>query len=89
MLGEIEKISIVSNDKRVARIAGVLWIIATATSLASVPFLGHINDSNYLASVSANGNEVTTGILLAFIAAITSASIAISLYPVPENTMKV
>ncbi len=60
----------------------MLWIVATAASLASVPFLGHINDSNYLVSVSANANQVTTGILLAFIAAIASASIAISLYPV-------
>ena len=68
--------------RKTARIAGVLWIVATAASLASVPFLGPINDSNYLVSVSANGNQVTTGILLAFIAAIASASIAISLYPV-------
>jgi len=44
--------------------------------------LGPINDSNYLASVSANANEVTTGVLLEFVAAIASASIAISLYPV-------
>ena len=71
-----------NSNRKTARIAGVLWIIATAASLASVPFLGHINDSNYLASVSANANQVTTGILLAFIAAIASASIAISLYPV-------
>lgn len=71
-----------TSDRKVARIAGVLWIIATVASLASVPFLGPINDSNYLVSVSANANQVTTGILLAFIAAIASASIAISLYPV-------
>jgi len=65
-----------------ARIAGVLWIVATAASLASTPFLSHINDSNYLSTVSVNGNEVTVGALLAFIAAIASATIAISLFPV-------
>jgi uncharacterized protein DUF4386 len=71
-----------TSDTNTARIAGVLWIIATVASLASVPFLGHINDSNYLATVSANGTQTTVGILLAFIAALASATIAISLYPV-------
>jgi hypothetical protein len=71
-----------SSTRRTAKIAGVLWIIATAASLASTPFLGHINDPNYLTTVSANGNQISTGILLAFIAAIASATIAISLFPV-------
>jgi hypothetical protein len=68
--------------RKTARIAGVLWIIATAASLASQPFLGSLNSSDYLVSVSANGTQVTMGALLAFIAAAASASIAISLYPV-------
>ena len=68
--------------QKTAIIAGVLLIIATVASLVSLPFLEPINASNYLVSVSANGNQVTTGILLAFIAAAASASIAISLYPV-------
>jgi hypothetical protein len=67
--------------KRTPRIAGALFIIATAASLASVPFLAPINASNYLVEVSANQNQVLVGVLIAFIAAIASASIAISLYP--------
>jgi Domain of unknown function (DUF4386) len=62
--------------------AGVLLIIATVASILSLPFLEPINASNYLVSVSANGNQVTIGALLAFIAAAASASIAISLYPI-------
>jgi hypothetical protein len=60
----------------------VLFIIATAASLLSTAFLGPINASNQLVSVSANRDQVTLGALLLLIGAITSASIAISLYPV-------
>ena len=69
-------------NKKTARIAGVLFIIATAASILSLPFLGSIDASNYLVSVSANGNQVITGAFLLFIAAGAAASIAISLYPV-------
>jgi hypothetical protein len=72
----------VNTSKKAAVIAGVLFIIATAAALLSMAFLKPINASNYLVSVSANGNQVATGILLAFIAAAASASVAISLYPI-------
>ena len=68
--------------KKTAIIAGILFIIATAAALLSTPFLAPVNASNYLTAVSAQGNQVTTGVLLAFIAAAASAGIAISLYPV-------
>jgi len=71
-----------NSNKRTARIAGALFIIATAASILSLPFLEPINASNYLVSVSANGNQVTTGALLLFVGAVAAASIAISLYPV-------
>lgn len=71
-----------NTNKRIAIIAGVLFIIATVASILSLPFLEPINATNYLVSVSENGNQVTIGALLAFIAAAASASIAISLYPI-------
>jgi Domain of unknown function (DUF4386) len=74
--------TISEEDRKTARVAGVLFIIATAASLLSLPFLAPINASNYLVSVSANANQVLTGAFIAFIAAVASASIAISLYPV-------
>jgi Domain of unknown function (DUF4386) len=72
----------IDSNKKTARIAGALFIIATAASILSIPFLAPINASNYLANVSANENQVITGILLTLISAFASASIAISLYPV-------
>jgi len=72
----------IKRNKKTAITAGVLFIIATVASIASLPFLAPINASNYLASVSQNENQVITGILLTLIAAFASASIAISLYPV-------
>ena len=51
--------------RKTARIAGVLFITATVASILSLPFLGPINASNYLTSISANGNLVTVGALLA------------------------
>lgn len=71
-----------NTNKRTARIAGVLFIIATVASILSLPFLEPVNASNYLVSVSANETQVTIGTLLAFIAAAASVSIAISLYPI-------
>jgi hypothetical protein len=68
--------------KKTARTAGILFIIATVAALLSTPFLAPVNASNYLAAVSAQGNQITMGALLAFIAAAASAGIAISLYPV-------
>ncbi len=72
----------VTSDRKTARIAGVLFIVATAASLVSVPFLASMNAPDYLTSVSANGSQVEIGALLSFIAAVASASIAIALYPV-------
>jgi hypothetical protein len=71
-----------TSDRNTARVAGTLFIVATAAGMASLPFLGSVSASNYLVSVSANGNQVITGALLLFVGAAASASIAISLYPV-------
>ena len=71
-----------TSDRRIATIAGVLFIIATAAGLLSTPFLGSTSSANYLVDVTANATQVATGALLAFIAAAASASIAVSMYPV-------
>jgi hypothetical protein len=70
------------SDRGIAKIAGVLFIIATAASLLSTPFLASISSSTYLVDVSANATQVATGAFLAFVAAAASASIAVSMYPV-------
>jgi hypothetical protein len=70
------------TNRKTAIIAGTLLIIATFASILSNLFLKSVHSSNYLGEISANGNLVTEGALLMVIAAVTSASIAISLYPV-------
>ena len=68
-------------NRKTARIAGVLFIIATFANILSTPFLAPINTLNYLTEFSANQNQALIGALLVFIGAIASVSIAISLYP--------
>lgn len=71
------------TDRRIAIVAGALFIIATAASLIGSGFKGSVlGTSDYLTRISANENPIMVGALLSFIAAAASASIAISLYPV-------
>jgi hypothetical protein len=74
--------------RKTAKIAGILFIIATFASILSNSFLQSVNASDYLVAVSANQNLVMTGALLLFIAAIASAGIAISLYPLLKKYNK-
>jgi hypothetical protein len=68
---------------KTARVTGVLFIVATVASLLSTGFTGAILDApDYLARMSENKSQVVIGALLQFVAAATSAGIAISLYPV-------
>jgi len=62
--------------------AGVLFIIATGVDILSLQFLGPMNATNYLVSVSANAGLVATGALLLFIGGAAATGVAISLYPV-------
>jgi hypothetical protein len=73
----------VNSTRKTAIITGVLFIIATAASLVGNSFTAPIlNAPDYLTGISANGNQIMLGALFSFIAAATSASIAISLYPI-------
>jgi hypothetical protein len=71
-----------STHRGTARIAGVLFIVATAASLLSTVFLGSVGSSDYLTKIAENEGQVALGVLIRFIAAFASAAIAISLYPV-------
>ncbi len=71
------------SERKTAIVAGALFIIATVASITGSGFTGSIlGASDYLARISANGTPIMVGALLTFIAAATSAGIAISLYPV-------
>jgi len=71
-----------NTHRSIARITGVLFIVATAASLLSTAFLKSVGDQDYLTKIAANQGQVAAGVLVRFIAAFASAAIAISLYPV-------
>ena len=68
--------------RKLAIIAGVLFIIYTGVDILSFLFLGPVTAPNYLVSVSANAGLVGTGALLLLIGGACASGIAISLYPV-------
>lgn len=82
------RISTVAQDRPIARIAGTLFIIATAASLLSTAFLGSLGSDDYLSNVAANESRVALGVLFRLIAAFGSAGIAIALYPVLRRYRK-
>jgi hypothetical protein len=71
------------TNRRIALSAGVLFIVATAAVLSatalSQPILDH---SDYMTRLTAGAGQVNGAALLNFVAAVASAGIAISLYPV-------
>ena len=74
--------STLSTNRTNARVAGLLFIIATVANLLSIAFLGSLDGSDYLTKISDNTGMVSAGVLLLFIAAFACAAIAMSLYPV-------
>jgi hypothetical protein len=71
------------SGKAIARVAGVLFITATAASLVSTSLLNPVlNGSGYLTKIFVNQDRVIAGVSVELLAAFSSAAIAISLYPV-------
>ena len=72
-----------NSERKRATITGVLFIIATASSLVGTSILGSsLNAPDYLARISADQSRVILSVIFQFLAAATSAGIAMSLYPV-------
>ena len=74
--------------RKTAIIVGVLFIIATAASFSSSVFLGALDVSNYLTSISASENQVLIGMVLELIAAVSAFGTAVMLFPVLKKTME-
>ena len=69
-------------SKRLARIAGVLFIAATVTSLIASGFLDSvITDTGSLAKISGHHDQVVAGASFQLLAAFSCAGIGIALYP--------
>jgi hypothetical protein len=72
-----------NTDRKIAIIAGTLFIVATTASLLGNGLTGSMLDApDYLNRVASNGNRVMVAALLSFFAAAASSGIAISLYSV-------
>ncbi|HEY0756941.1 MAG TPA: DUF4386 domain-containing protein [Ktedonobacteraceae bacterium] len=71
-----------NSHRNMARIAGILFFAGTVTGLSTSFTEALLKAPDYLTSISANSTQVIIGALFAFIAAVISGSIAISLYPV-------
>jgi hypothetical protein len=72
-----------NTSKKTARIAGILFIIATVAAILGDVLTGSIVGApDYLVQIVANKNLVVLGALLKIVGAVASAGIAISLYPV-------
>jgi len=70
-------------NKKIARITGLLFIVATLAGLVGSSLTGSIvNAPDYLIQIAANKNLIVMGALLTFVAAAGSAGIAIALYPI-------
>jgi hypothetical protein len=71
------------SDRKIASIAGVLFILGTVTALVGDGLTeSTLSAPDYLTRMSAHGTQIMIGALFTLISALVSGSIAISLYPV-------
>jgi hypothetical protein len=74
-----------NSTRKIAVITGVIFIIATVTSLLAAALTPVLTGTDYLTRFSAHTNQVAAGALLYVISAFTSAGIAIAMYPVTKE----
>lgn len=72
-----------NTNKKTARVAGVLFIVATVAGLAGTAVLGSaLKAPDFLSTISMDGNRILVSALLSFLGFLAAAAIAIALYPV-------
>ncbi len=71
------------TSRSAARIAGVLFLFATAASLVDRGLLAPVlGSADYLTATAANGGRVVAGAFFQILAGLSCAGIAVALYPV-------
>lgn len=71
------------SPSKVAKIVGVLFIVATFVNIAGTSVMkSTLTASNWLSLASENANQLKIGSVLVFISALASVSIAIWLFPI-------
>lgn len=68
--------------KTIARIVGVLFIVASATAIVGGSLLVPLNEPDYLAATAAANGQIVSGVILELILVISVIAIAVMLYPV-------
>jgi hypothetical protein len=68
--------------RNTARIVGVLFIIATVASIATIVFVGFLSEPNYLVEAHASESQVLGGVFVEFIWALAVLGIPVFLYPI-------
>ena len=72
----------VASQRATARLVGILFIVATVTSIIGGSLLLSLDDSDYLIVVAAHDGQIITGVLLEFTLALSVIGIAALLFPV-------
>lgn len=70
------------SDRKTAKIVGLLFVIATVSTLLSILGFGSIYDPNYLTVVAANEIPMIIGVLLFLTLAASAVGITIAMYPI-------
>jgi Domain of unknown function (DUF4386) len=79
-----------NSTRRVAVIAGALFITAAATSIMGLILYEPIlNDPDYITEGSANDARVTLGAFFELLLAFAATGTSITLFPIVRNKMKV
>ncbi len=73
---------VVASQTATARLVGVLFIVATVTSIIGGSLLLPLDDQNYLIEVAAHDGQIILGVLLEFSLALSVIGIAALLLPV-------
>jgi hypothetical protein len=73
----------IDPDRRTARVAGTLFVIATVASIVASVVLGSVLDEpNYLRTVAALDGRVTVSVMLFLVAAVSAFGTAFVLFPI-------
>lgn len=70
------------SDKTVARIVGVLFIVASAAAIVGGSLLLPLGESDYLVETAANQGQIVSGVLIELILVMSVIAIAVMFYPV-------
>ena len=76
-----------NQNKKTARIVGVLYIVATVAGVLSVVSLGSLLDGpDVLINIAANENQVILVAFLELIMAVAVAGVAFMIYPILKQS---